>query len=142
MKFNIKNKLSDTYPISIGLKASNRNLIEEIFVQECIELSNGINNVFYYMQERRNVVVHFDIVTSLGDQPERRSMNYLMLGNSTFSLRYGYASNVGAIWQYLLLCSICHNAMENNPLFFDLYPSTKYFENNNNFFKNHTNVIE
>ena len=28
--------------------------------------------------------VHFEIIASLGNQPERRSMNYLMLGNSTF----------------------------------------------------------
>ena len=36
------------------------------------------------MQEKKNVHVHFEIIASLGDQPERRLINYLMLGNSTF----------------------------------------------------------
>ena len=45
-----KNKLSDTYPISIGLKASDHNEIESMFVKECIELLNGTNNSFYYMK--------------------------------------------------------------------------------------------
>jgi hypothetical protein len=88
-----------------------------MFVDECNELSNGTNNIFYYMKEQRNVVVHFELIASLGDQPERRSMNYLMLGNSTFSSRYGYAANVGAIWQYLPSCSTCHTNMRNDPLF-------------------------
>ena len=68
------------------------------FVEECIKLSNGTNNNVYYMQEQRNMVVYFELIASLGDQPESRSMNYLMLENSAFSSRYGYAANVGAIW--------------------------------------------
>ena len=81
-----KNELSDTYPISIRLKASEHQNIESMFVQECSELSQGKNNVFYSMQENKNAHVHFEIIASLGDQPERRSINYLMLGNSTFFL--------------------------------------------------------
>ena len=41
-----KNKLSDTYPISIGLKATDHNNIENMSVDECVELSNGTNNIF------------------------------------------------------------------------------------------------
>ena len=82
-----------------------------MFVQECSDLSQGKNNMFYSMQEKKNVHVHFEIIASLGDQPERRSINYLMLGNSTFFSRYRYAANVGSIWNHLPSCGYCHSKM-------------------------------
>ena len=70
-----KNKLSDTYQISIGLKASEHNTVEYIFIQECDEFAHGKNNIFYYMRQINYVYVHFKIIASLGDQPEMRSIN-------------------------------------------------------------------
>ena len=57
-----KNELSDNYPISIGLKASEHNAITYMFVQECNELAQGKNNIFYYMHQRTYVYVHFEII--------------------------------------------------------------------------------
>ena len=57
-----KNELSDTYPISIGLKSSQPHDIESMFVQDCSDLSQGNNNVFYFMQEKKNVHVHFEFI--------------------------------------------------------------------------------
>ena len=53
---------------------------------------------------KSNVWVHFETIASLGDQPERRSVNNLMLGNSTSLSRYRYSANVKKISQYLPPC--------------------------------------
>lgn len=51
-----------------------------MFVKELGELSSGTNNTFYSMYHKRQMRVHFELIASLGDQPERRSMNYIMGG--------------------------------------------------------------
>ena len=43
------------------------------------------------------MIVHFELLASLGDQPERRSMNFLMGGNSKVSARFGFIGNLGAM---------------------------------------------
>ena len=95
------NELSDTYPVSIGLKSDNHDVIEHKFIKDCTGLRNGKDNIFYYMRESRNIHVHYELIASLGDQPERRSMNYFMLGNSTYLSRYRYIAIVVAIWRNL-----------------------------------------
>ena len=79
---------------------------------ECKELASGRNNIIYCARRRRNMFIRFEVITSLGDQPERRSMNYMMLGNSTHSSRYGYAANIGAIAMYLPPCEKCFTGMK------------------------------
>ena len=49
-----QNKLHDTFPISIGLKSNCHDKVEKRFVDELIELGNGINNLFYCASEKRN----------------------------------------------------------------------------------------
>ena len=43
--------------------------------------------LFYSKVLNKNVNVHFEVIISLGDQPERRDINYIMNGNSLFSLK-------------------------------------------------------
>ena len=109
------NELSDTYPVSIGLKSDNHDVIEHKYIKDCTDLRYGKDNIFYYMREKRNIHVHYELIASLGDQPERRSMNYLMLGNSTYLSRYRYIANVGAIWRNLPCCVDCYNGMKRYP---------------------------
>ena len=75
-------KITDTYTISIGLKNEAHDCIERQFVDELNELKSGINNIYYSKYLKRNVHVYFEVIASLGDQPERREQNYLMNGNS------------------------------------------------------------
>ena len=51
-----------------------------------------------------NTWVYFERITSLGDQSERRSLNSLMLGISSFLSRFRYSENVKQIAKYLPLC--------------------------------------
>ena len=52
------------------------------------------------MKLKRHVSVHFEIIAAIGDQPERRSLNYLMLGNSTYSSRFCYTANMKEVWNF------------------------------------------
>ena len=56
-------------------------------MDEINELSSEVNNVFYSARKKHEHV-HFEIITSLGDQPKKREMNYFMGGNSRFCARY------------------------------------------------------
>ena len=51
------------------------------------------------------------------DQPERRSMNYMMLGNSTFSARFRYSCDIVLIINVLPSCDACFNNMRKNVAF-------------------------
>ena len=82
------NVLKNTYIISMGLKSANHSQVERRYLKECDELANGIDNIFYAMKLGCHVYVHFEIVAAIADQPERRSMNHLMLGNSMFVPRF------------------------------------------------------
>ena len=55
----------------------------------------------------RNVQVHLEIIASLGDQPEKRSINKTILGNTSFISRFCYSENVKRIAQYLHPCVEC-----------------------------------
>ena len=101
------NTLEDTYTISIGLKNQCHDAIERDFVTELEELKNGKNNIFFSMNRKQYVTVHFEVIAFLGDQPERRGINYIMLGNSIFGARYTYSANISAISEYLPMCSSC-----------------------------------
>ena len=61
------------------------------------------------MKRKCNIKVHFEIIAFLGDQPERRSMNYLMLGNSRFGARYSYSVDLESIAKHLPMCKSCLN---------------------------------
>ena len=60
------------------------------------------------------VMVHFEIICSLRDQPERRSINYIMNGNSLYCPRYGYAYSYSEIIDSIPSCEECFNGMLSN----------------------------
>ena len=111
------NKPDDTFVISIGLKNSNHDAIENKFISELTELNSGINNLFFSSQLQRNIRIHFEIIASLGDQPERREINYLAGGNSKFGARYLYAANMEELMDVLPPCETCLTKLQKEPHF-------------------------
>ena len=111
------NDLNNTYPISPGLNSGNHDEVESCFISECKELCSGVNNKFYCTRRHKNVYVHFEIVALLGDQPKRRSMNYLMLGNSNYSSRYRYSANLQHISHHIPTYDNCLIRMKKEPNF-------------------------
>ena len=108
-----ENRRNDTIPIAIGLKSESHDIVERYFVEEIKELSSGINNNFYCARLKKNICVHFEIIASLGDQPERRELNYLSGGNSKFGPRYLWSANVSSMSKYLPPCHKCFETLKN-----------------------------
>ena len=109
-----QNNINNTYPIAIGHKGDDHNNIERLYAQELNELRNGINNRFFSSSLKKYVRIHLEVIVALGDQPERRSLNFLMNGNSTFGSRYGYSSRTSEIVDILPFCSKCYDEIKSN----------------------------
>ena len=112
-----KNDFVNTYPISIGLKSAQHDIVEIEYLKEYKELSHGINTIFYCMEKKRNTHVYFEVIESLGYHPERISMNGLMLGNSTYIPRFRYAANIKELAPYLYPCDNCLYKIKKDNIF-------------------------
>ena len=99
--------LSNTYPIAIGKGEVSHEEVERRFAEELSKLRSGGDRVFYHGGLRENVLVHLDLFVSLMDQPERRSANYIMLGTSTFTARWGHAGDFTAMASGIPACASC-----------------------------------
>ena len=87
------------------------------YLNELYDLCHGKNNRFYSYNLKKFVTVHFEVTACLADQPERRSMNYLMLGNSTYHARFRYACDVLSIVNNLPSCDTCLRNMRKNVVY-------------------------
>ena len=77
------NDITNTYPIAIGNKGDNHNSVELLYLEGLDDLSNGRNSGFFSLFLQKIFKVQLEVIVALGDQPERRSVNYLMNCNST-----------------------------------------------------------
>ena len=99
----------NTYPIAIGPKGADHEIVESKLKTELLELKNKNKKHFVYSTvEKKQIRVYGDMFASLMDQPERRSSNALMLGNGIFSSRWGYSLNLNALKSVLPSCSSCY----------------------------------
>ena len=89
--------MENTYPISIALKKENHDDIERRFIEELNELKSNKGNIFYCKALDKNVHVYFELIACLGDQPERRGINYMLGGNGKLSSRFGHCANIHSI---------------------------------------------
>jgi len=97
----------NTFPIAIGKGDCSHEEVERCFAEELEKLRNGPFRLFYHGGLQRNVAVHVELFASLMDQPERRKANFIMLGNSTFSARWGYAADLSAVASGIPACQSC-----------------------------------
>jgi len=70
--------------------------------------------MFYHGGMKKDVFVHLELFVSLMDQPERRSANYIMLGTSTFSARWGHAGDFASVASGIPACTTCLLVLLNN----------------------------
>ena len=66
-------------------------------VEELNELKSNKDNIFYSKALNKNVYVYFELIVCLGDQPERRSINYMLGDGYNFVARFGYSANINQI---------------------------------------------
>jgi hypothetical protein len=92
--------LKYTYPIAVGRKGISHEEVEKAFTMELYNLRSGTEKNYFYganANTKTNIPVYLELFASLQDQPERRSCNNIMLGNSTYSARWGYAIDLAAV---------------------------------------------
>jgi hypothetical protein len=102
--------LAYTYPIAIGRKDVSHECVESRFAEELHELRSG-NSLFYCKALGGNVNVYADLFVSLQDQPERRSANYIMLGSSKYTARWGIAADFASIACGIPACTACFQGL-------------------------------
>jgi hypothetical protein len=64
---------------------------------ELKKFQSGEFVTFYYGLLKRNIIVYLELLVLLQDQPELRLVNFLMLGGSTYTARWGYSLHFGAV---------------------------------------------
>jgi hypothetical protein len=113
---NKLHSLSHTYPIALGHDSDNHEEVEERFAEELLSIGRGDAMDFYHGALKRNVRVHLELFVSLQDQPERRSANYIMLGTSRYTARWGLALDFVAVASGIPACNNCLASLMRNPL--------------------------
>ena len=86
-------------------------------LNELHDLYNGKYNRFYSYNLQKFVNVHFEIKAYLADQQESRSLNYMILGNSTYSTRFRYSSAMISLINALPSCDACLRNLKNNVVY-------------------------
>eukprot|EP00521_Asterionellopsis_glacialis_P012161 CAMPEP_0195305838 /NCGR_PEP_ID=MMETSP0707-20130614/36894_1 /TAXON_ID=33640 /ORGANISM="Asterionellopsis glacialis, Strain CCMP134" /LENGTH=1004 /DNA_ID=CAMNT_0040370041 /DNA_START=447 /DNA_END=3461 /DNA_ORIENTATION=+ len=103
-----KQQLNYTYPIALGPKGANHNIVEKHLAEELKSLQiNSPNNFFYDFASRTIVPVYVDMFVSMMDQPERRSANSIMLGTSTYTARWGMSLDFTSVANTIPTCAEC-----------------------------------
>ena len=106
--------LSHTYPIALGLDGDSHEEVEEKFASELLSFGRGESMEFYHGALQCNVPVHLELFVSLQDQPERRSANYIMLGTSSYTARWGLALDFVSVASGIPACKNCLEFMLRN----------------------------
>lgn len=107
------NLVENTYPVAIGRKGIDKGKVEEYHAQELARLQDPSLQPFFCGKSNKLVKCHFEVLTQLGDNPEKREINGLSRGNSNWHRRsfvaadHGYLINKGC----LRACSSCTKKM-------------------------------
>ena len=110
---DIKNKVKYSYPLAIGPKGVNHDHVIHAIRTDLKNLQENSTQI-YHSGLKSMIPVRVFHLLSIADSPERRSKNYISLGNGEYSGRWGYAANVNSISNNLPYCNIClKNALEN-----------------------------
>jgi len=104
---NRKNQeFRNTYAIAIGHKNDSHEIAEQTFAKELDELRSG-NLQFRLGKFGTLVYVYADVLASLQDQIERRSINYIMLGGSRYSARWRLSCDFLHLSKDIPCCASC-----------------------------------
>jgi len=95
-----------TFAVALGPKGECHDQIEHEFSSE-LESLCSIQSKYFFEGSKSMVPVYAELSLSLQDQPERRSANYLLGGNSTMHGRWGYSADIVALSTVLPPCERC-----------------------------------
>jgi hypothetical protein len=99
--------MTNTYPIAVGPHDVDHEEVEQLFAQELLQFRCGKEIVIYHGKMKKNVKVYLDLLCSLQDQPERRSCNYIAMGNSRYTAKWGVSIDYGQVYKSIPACQNC-----------------------------------
>ena len=65
-------------------------------VDKLNELKSNKGDILYSKALDKNVYVYFELIACLGDQPERRGINFMLEGGGNFGARFGYSTTISS----------------------------------------------
>ena len=104
---NDKKYYHNSYPIAIGPKKNDHEKVEMRFAKELESFKSSPLPLFYHGGLKRMVRVYVDILLTMQDQPERRSANHLLGGNSNYTARWGYSFHLKSTYSKIPACTDC-----------------------------------
>ena len=103
--------LNNTFAIAIGKKNQCHDEVERKINNDLEKLQNGTLPPFYVGRVKCAVHIHFELLATLQDQPERRSANHLLHGNATLAARWGVSADHTHLIERLRCCPCCLQLM-------------------------------
>lgn len=97
--------LNHTYPLAIAKKGANHDSVLAKIEEDMKQVRNGM--AYYIGSKKKKGIFQFTEFAHLGDQPERRGLNYLKLGVAIFAARFGVSANHKSCYSVLLACRRC-----------------------------------
>ena len=104
---NAKHKYRYSYPIAVGRKSDSHEAVEEQFRKDLLGLKARNAPLFYHKLANGMVKVHVEILAALQDQPERRSLNHISMGNGRYTARMGWVADWVPLADGLPSCKAC-----------------------------------
>jgi len=111
-QLNDGHRFQNTYPIAVGKKGDSHDDVEKMIDQEVKKLAKGVDP-FYVGAHKKMLPIHFGLLATLQDQPERRTSNGLAAGNGLYTARWGVSANHNKLYaqQHLKSCQACLDTM-------------------------------
>ena len=100
-------KRSSTYPLTLAMKGSQHEVVEEYYMQQVSSLKEGNMIIMYSRSHKQLVNVHAELFCILNDQPERRGNLNLANGNSMIHGRFGVLLDSRQVENGIRSCNKC-----------------------------------
>jgi hypothetical protein len=95
-----------TFAVALGPKGVSHEEVEQELALELTSLCSS-QSIYFSEVMKSMVPVYAELSVSLQDQPERRSANCLLGGNSTMHGRWGYSADIVSLSSVLPSCDRC-----------------------------------
>ena len=106
------NSVVYTYPVALGPKGADHDVAERFLLSGLKLFLEASLPRLYSGRAKRMTPVYMETFASLHDQPERRDMLFLAMGNATHHARWGYAMDCNALRNLLVPCSTCLESLK------------------------------
>ncbi len=108
--------LTHMHPIAVGKANVSHEEVESQFAEELRCFGSGSAQTFYSGMFKKTLLCTLNcLFVSLMDQPEQQSANYVMLGTSNYTTRWGHAGDFASVASGIPACCACLAVLLSSP---------------------------